>query len=54
MIVKFKSVDEVIKMANDTKFGLAAGLFTKNVDTYVHVANALQAGTVWYVYNSKG
>jgi len=47
VIIKFKSVDEVLKMANDTTYGLAAGLFTKNVDTYIYVANALQAGTVW-------
>lgn len=34
-------------MANDTHYGLAAGVFTKDIDTAVTVSNALEAGTVW-------
>lgn len=49
-IFKFKDVDEVIELANDTTYGLAAAVFTKDLDTAILVANSLQAGTVWYVY----
>ncbi|XP_012371661.1 retinal dehydrogenase 1-like [Octodon degus] len=46
-IMKFKSLDEVIKRANNTSYGLAAGIFTKDLDKAVTVSSALQAGTVW-------
>jgi len=46
-ILKFRDIDEVIDMANDTHYGLGAGVFTKDLDTALSVANRLQAGTVW-------
>ncbi|PWA65067.1 aldehyde dehydrogenase [Artemisia annua] len=46
-ILKFKEVDDVIKRANATKYGLAAGVFTKNIDTANRLTRALRAGTVW-------
>ncbi|XP_063105786.1 aldehyde dehydrogenase 1A1-like [Cavia porcellus] len=46
-IMKFKTLDEVIKRANNTTYGLAAGIFTKDLDKAVTVSSALQAGTVW-------
>ncbi|XP_073908144.1 aldehyde dehydrogenase 1A1-like [Castor canadensis] len=46
-IMKFKSVEEVIKRANNTPYGLAAGVFTKDLDRAMTVASALQAGVVW-------
>ncbi|XP_068092559.1 aldehyde dehydrogenase 1A1 [Hyperolius riggenbachi] len=46
-IMKFKTLDEVIKRANNTTYGLAAGLFTKDVDKAIVVSSALQAGSVW-------
>ncbi|XP_045418619.1 aldehyde dehydrogenase 1A1-like [Lemur catta] len=46
-IMKFKSVDDVIKRANNTHYGLAAGVFTKDLDKAITVSSALQAGTVW-------
>jgi retinal dehydrogenase len=45
--MKFKSLDEVIKRANNTTYGLAAGVFTRDLDKAVTVSAALQAGTVW-------
>ena len=45
--MKFRTLDEVIEKANDTTYGLAAGIFTKDIDSYLYLANALQAGTVW-------
>ena len=38
---------EVIEMANDTVYGLAAAVFTENGSRATRVSNALEAGTVW-------
>ena len=46
-ILKFKTVDEVIQRANNSNYGLGAGLVTKNVETALKVSNALRAGTVY-------
>lgn len=42
-----REIDEVIKRANATRYGLAAGIFTKNIDTANTLTRALKAGTVW-------
>nr|QTZ19606.1 aldehyde dehydrogenase family 2 member mitochondrial-like protein [Bixa orellana] len=46
-ISKYKNLDEVIQRANATPFGLAAGVFTQNIDTANTLTRALKAGTVW-------
>ena len=46
-ILKFKTVDEVIERANSTRFGLAGGVFTKDIDKGLKVAQAVQAGNMW-------
>ncbi|XP_009150211.1 aldehyde dehydrogenase family 2 member B4, mitochondrial isoform X3 [Brassica rapa] len=46
-ILKFRDVDEVIRRANETRYGLAAGVFTNSLDTANRVSRALKAGTVW-------
>jgi betaine-aldehyde dehydrogenase len=43
----FTTEDEAITRANATVFGLAAAVFTKNVDRAQRVAHAVKAGTVW-------
>jgi betaine-aldehyde dehydrogenase len=43
----FATEDEAIARANATIFGLAAALFTKDVDRAQRVARAIKAGTVW-------
>ena len=40
-------LDDVIRRANNTRYGLAAGVFTKNIDTANTLTRALRAGTVW-------
>lgn len=42
-----RTLDEVIRRANTTHFGLAAGVFTKNIDTANTLTRALRVGTVW-------
>ncbi|CAI6351710.1 unnamed protein product [Macrosiphum euphorbiae] len=46
-IIKFKTLDEVINRANDTKYGLAAGILTKNMDTAMKYMDNINAGSVW-------
>lgn len=46
-IMCFRSVQEVIERANSTHYGLAAGVFTKDMDKALTVSSALQAGMVW-------
>lgn len=47
VISKFKAgdVDEVIRRANDTEFGLASGVFTNDISKALYVADKIQAGT---------
>lgn len=46
-ILKFKTVDEVIERANDTTFGLAAGVLTNDINKAMKVVKGVQAGSVW-------
>ncbi|KAK2751181.1 aldehyde dehydrogenase (NAD(P)(+)) ald5 [Myotisia sp. PD_48] len=46
-IQKFSTEEEAIKIANNTNYGLAAALHTKDLNTSIRVSNALKAGTVW-------
>ncbi|KAG2217141.1 hypothetical protein INT45_004596, partial [Circinella minor] len=46
-ITKFKDEKDVIAQANDTTYGLAAGVFTSSIKRAITVSNALEAGTVW-------
>uniref|UniRef100_A0A3B3W099 Aldehyde dehydrogenase, mitochondrial-like n=1 Tax=Poecilia latipinna TaxID=48699 RepID=A0A3B3W099_9TELE len=46
-IFKFKTLEEVITRANDTKYGLAASVFTTDIDKANYVSSGLRAGTVW-------
>ncbi|KAL8091633.1 hypothetical protein AgCh_034042 [Apium graveolens] len=46
-ILKFKDLNEVIRRANASKSGLAAGVFTKSIDTANILTRALKVGTVW-------
>ena len=45
--IEFADVDEAIARANDSAYGLAAAVWTKDIKKAHHVARKLQAGTVW-------
>jgi succinate-semialdehyde dehydrogenase/glutarate-semialdehyde dehydrogenase len=45
-IVRFGSEDDAVALANDTPFGLAAYVFTENVDRALRVADRLETGMV--------
>jgi len=46
-VISFKDVDEVIGRANRTPYGLAAGVWTRDIKKAHAVANGMRAGTVW-------
>jgi aldehyde dehydrogenase (NAD+) len=46
-ILRFKKLDEVIERANNSMYGLAAAVFTKDLDKAIYVSNSMRAGTVW-------
>ena len=45
--IPFDSADEIIAPANDTTYGLAAGVFTRDISKAHRTAKRLRAGTVW-------
>ena len=46
-IMPFETEEEVIRLANDTEYGLAAGVWTTNLSRAHRMASRLEAGTVW-------
>ncbi|MEQ1670907.1 MAG: aldehyde dehydrogenase, partial [Hyphomicrobium sp.] len=46
-ITKFKTPEEALRLANDTVYGLAAGLWTKDISLAHRAARELRAGLVW-------
>jgi (Z)-2-((N-methylformamido)methylene)-5-hydroxybutyrolactone dehydrogenase len=46
-ILKFREEEELIALANDTRYGLAAGIWTNDIKRAHRVARELKAGTVW-------
>jgi aldehyde dehydrogenase (NAD+) len=47
VVIPFDDVKEAVKLANDSIFGLAAGVWTRDIGKAHQVARDLQAGTVW-------
>lgn len=43
----FNDIDEVINMANNSPYGLSAGVWTENLKNAHYISNKLQAGSVW-------
>lgn len=47
MVAKFKDQEELIALANDSMYGLAASVYSQDITKALTTANALHAGTVW-------
>ncbi|HWG84906.1 MAG TPA: aldehyde dehydrogenase family protein [Deinococcales bacterium] len=46
-VIPFKDEADAVQVANDTRYGLAGGLWTQNLARAVRVAGQIRAGTVW-------
>ncbi|MUH52115.1 MAG: aldehyde dehydrogenase family protein [Actinobacteria bacterium] len=46
-VIPFRSVDEVVALANDTEYGLAAAIWTRDIGRALRTARSVRAGVVW-------
>jgi len=46
-VLVFDTIDEVIRRANDTPYGLGAGVWTRDIDNAMAVTQGVQSGSVW-------
>jgi gamma-glutamyl-gamma-aminobutyraldehyde dehydrogenase len=46
-VIPFDGPEEAIRIANDTIYGLAASLWTKDIDKAFHLVRNIEAGIVW-------
>ena len=47
VVIPFDTIDEAISIANDTAYGLAASVWTKNIDQALTISRRVQAGRFW-------
>jgi aldehyde dehydrogenase len=46
-VTKFTDAEDAVKLANDTLYGLGAGLWTRDMHAAYHLGRSIQAGRVW-------
>jgi len=46
-VIKFKDINDAIKKANTTHYGLAAGVITNDINKALTIANSVKGGSVW-------
>jgi aldehyde dehydrogenase (NAD+) len=46
-VLRFKDLDEIVERANNTTYGLAAAVWTRDIGKAHYLANKIRAGTVW-------
>ena len=46
-VLRFDNVDEIVDRANNTMYGLAAAVWTRDIGKAHHIAAKVRAGTVW-------
>lgn len=52
-VIKFKDEDEVIKMANDSRYGLGGAVWTRDINRAIRVCRGIETGRMWVnTYNA--
>lgn len=46
-VIKFKTIEEVIELANDSEYGLGGGVWSTNINTALKVARGIETGRIW-------
>lgn len=46
-VLKFQNLDDAVRIANSTLFGLSAGVWTRDITTALNFSKRVRAGTVW-------
>lgn len=46
-VLRYSTVEEAVEIANDTEYGLSAGVWSEDIDAALEVAGRIEAGTVW-------
>jgi len=54
VLLPFKDEEEAIEIANDTEYGLVAGVWTQNLGRAHRVASKIEAGQIWINYYVEG
>ena len=52
-VTRFSDIDEAIAMANDTRFGLSAGVFTQDLDRAMRFAREVDSGNIHINWSSQ-
>ena len=47
VVIKYDGIDEAVRIANDTIYGLAAGVWGRDIERCMSVAQQIRAGTIW-------
>jgi aldehyde dehydrogenase (NAD+) len=53
-VLPFRDEQHAVEIANDTVFGLAGGVWTRDLDRAHRVARAVRAGTIWVNHYRRG
>jgi glyceraldehyde-3-phosphate dehydrogenase (NADP+) len=52
-VTRFSDIDEAIRLANDTRFGLSAGVFTQDIDRALKFAREVESGNIHINWSSQ-